>query len=107
MKNLFVTNPEAEDEFEREKEVEVEQELGNKVKKVDLRQGWGEWAGSGVDMTKYEQRREKAEQNRRAKIDELKQKRTDSRLRGVQVNTEDRDKKFVKKYMVKELPAQY
>lgn len=28
-------------------------------------------------------------------------------MKGVQLNTEDRDKKFVQKYMVKELPAQY
>lgn len=107
MKNLFVTNPDALEEFEREKEQEVEEHLGSKVKQVDVRQGWGEWAGSGVDTTKLEQRRKKAEEIRRAKIDELKKKRTDAKMQGVQVNTEDRDKKFVKKYMVKELPAQY
>lgn len=37
----------------------------------------------------------------------MKKKRQDLKMKGVQVNTEDRDKKFVKKYLVNELPAQY
>jgi len=107
MRSLFVTNPDALDDFEQEKEAEVEDHLGSSVKKADLKQGWGEWAGKGVDQTKYEQRRQKAETQRKEKIEEMKKKRLDAKMRGVQVNSEERDKKFVKKYMVKELPAQY
>lgn len=64
LKTLFVTNPEAEDEFEQEKEADVEGHLGQTVKKVDVKQGWGEWAGAGVDMSKNDAKKEKAEQAR-------------------------------------------
>ena len=37
----------------------------------------------------------------------MKKKRQDLKMKGVQINTEERDKKFVQKYLVKELPAQY
>ena len=50
MKSLFVTqSKEAMEEFEQEKENEVELQLGNSVAKPDLKQGWGEWAGAGVN----------------------------------------------------------
>ena len=41
---------------------------------------------------------------KKKKIEELKKKRFDSKLKGVQVNTEERDKKFAQKYLVKDLP---
>lgn len=53
------------------------------MKKVDVRQGWGEWAGHGVDMSKNEAKKAKLEQQRRDKIEELKKKRFDSKMRGV------------------------
>ena len=37
-------------------------------------------------------------------VEELKKKRMDSKMKGVQVNTEERDKKFAQKYWVKDLP---
>jgi len=45
LKTLFVTNPDAEEEFENEKATEIEHTLGKKVAKPDIKQGWGEWAG--------------------------------------------------------------
>lgn len=83
LKTLFVTNPEAHDEFEQEKEVEVEEQVGSSVRKVDVRQGWGEWAGHGVDMSKNDAKKAKLEQQRKDKIEELKKKRVDSKMRGV------------------------
>ena len=75
--------------------------------KTDLKQGWGEWAGAGVNQKGYEARVAKAEQIRLQKIEEIKKKRLDQKMQGVQLNTEDRDRKFVSKYMVKELPPQF
>jgi len=49
----------------------------------------------------------KAEKVRKQKIEELKKQRKDSKMRGVVVNSEDRDKKFAHKYWVKELPHPY
>lgn len=83
------------DEFEQEKEEEIEENIGGKVAKQVIKQGWGEWAGSGVDQSGYEARRKKADLLRQQKIDELKKKRTDLKMKGVQLNTEERDKKFV------------
>ena len=37
----------------------------------------------------------------------MKKKRVDNKMRGVVLNTEDRDKKFALKYLVKELPHPY
>ena len=61
LKTLFVTNPDAADDFEQEKHDEVEHDLGSKVQRQDIKQGWGEWAGSGVDTSKYDARRAKAD----------------------------------------------
>jgi U3 small nucleolar RNA-associated protein 14 len=44
---------------------------------------------------------------RREKIEELRNKRIDSKMKGVVLNTEERDKKFAHKYWVKELPHPY
>jgi U3 small nucleolar RNA-associated protein 14 len=37
----------------------------------------------------------------------MKKKRVDNKMRGVVLNTEDRDKKFALKYLVKDLPHPY
>jgi len=50
---------------------------------------------------------------RKKKIDEMKQKRADGNLRGVQINDGSgadgakRDIKFASKYLVRELPPQF
>lgn len=44
---------------------------------------------------------------KQAKIEELKKKRWDHKVKGVQVNTEERDKKFAQKYWVHSLPHPY
>jgi len=109
LKSLFVTQEEdALEEFEKEKNEEIEGTLGKSVKMPEIKKGWNEWAGDGVDNSKHELRVTKAEGVRRNKIDELKKKRLDNKLQGVQINeTEDRDKKFAQKYNVKELPHPY
>jgi len=106
LKNLFVTQDEdALEEFDREKDEEIEDLLGSKVQNVDVKQGWGEWAGDGVDNSRHELRKKRVEEMRSKKIEELKQKRQDSKMKGVQINeTEERDKKFARKYWVKEVP---
>jgi U3 small nucleolar RNA-associated protein 14 len=69
LSNLFVTHAaEAEGEFEQEKQEDIEHTLGKKVAKTEVRQGWGEWAGSGVDQSGYEARKAKVERARQAKI---------------------------------------
>jgi hypothetical protein len=76
LKNLFVTQEEdALNEFEQEKNAEIENVLGEQVKKPEIRQGWGEWAGQGVDNSRHEQRKQKAEEKRNRKIEELKKQR--------------------------------
>ena len=77
----------------------------------EVKRGWNEWAGSGVKDTRYAERVARAEKIKRDKIDELRQKRADQRLRGVVLNQGDeaggRDKKFAHKYMLKSLPHPY
>ena len=43
-------------QFEQEKENEVKDELGEKVKMPSVVRGWDSWAGDGVDETKYQQK---------------------------------------------------
>jgi len=40
-------------------------------------QGWGEWAGSGVDNTNHDTRVAKAEEARKRKIEQIKKARND------------------------------
>ena len=83
------------EEFEKEKEAKIEEELGNKVDVPKVARGWNEWAGDGVSEGRFNKRAERAEKVKKAKIEELKKKRTDSRLKGVVINSvEERDKKF-------------
>lgn len=36
-------------QFEKEKDAEINEELGNQIKIPDIKQGWNEWAGVGVN----------------------------------------------------------
>lgn len=38
--------------------------MGGQVKRPDIKQGWGEWAGEGVDNSKHELRQARAEDAR-------------------------------------------
>ena len=64
MKKLFVTEGENEvyDQFEKEKEAEIEQELGDKLPSAEVKRGWNEWAGegAGVNENKHTQRVQKS-----------------------------------------------
>jgi len=55
MKNLFVTEDEnaVMQQFEHEKEMEVEKEIGSSIKVPEIKKGWNEWAGSGVSNVKF------------------------------------------------------
>lgn len=108
-KNLFVTEDENAviEQFEREKHEEIERELGTKVKMPEVKQGWNEWAGAGVNQNLFKQKVERAERVKQQKIAELKKNRFDAKMKGVIVNSEDRDKKFAQKYWIKELPHNF
>lgn len=69
--------------------------------------GWDSWAGDGVDETKYQQKVKQLQKVKQQKIEELRKKRSDHKLKGVVLNTEERDKKFAHKYWLKELPHPY
>ena len=76
LKSLFVTQDEdALEEFEKQKEEDVEGNVGKKIPTVVVKQGWNEWAGEGVDTSRLERRKAKAEEVRAKKIEALKQKR--------------------------------
>ena len=81
---MFVTQEDDEiEEFEKDKEQEVEGVVGSKVEKKTVLQGWGSWAGDGVDNSHYERKQKKMDEIRRRKIDELKSKRQDAKMKGV------------------------
>ena len=55
IKSLFVTQVEdAYDEFENEKDAQVEGQIGKSVQRTTIKQGWGSWAGDGVDNSRTE-----------------------------------------------------
>lgn len=55
LKSLFVTQAEdAYDEFEKEKDEQIEKKIGSKFVKTTIKQGWGTWAGDGVDTAKLD-----------------------------------------------------
>jgi hypothetical protein len=95
------------DQFEKDKNDEIEKELGTQVNVTEVKKGWNEWTGIGVNMQKHNMRVERAERVKQQKIAELKKNRRDSKMRGVVVNTEDRDKKFAQRYLIKELPHNF
>lgn len=109
LKNLFVTEDEnaVMEQFEHEKHKELENELGAQVKVPEVKRGWNEWAGDGVDNRKHDEKVARAQAIKNKRIQELKQKRADFKMKGIIVNTEERDKKFAHKYWVKELPHPY
>ena len=82
------------EEFEKEKDEQIEDELGNKVKAPIVQRGWNEWAGDGVSEKGLEKRQARVNDFKQKKIEELKKQRADSKLKGVVLNVEDRDKKF-------------
>jgi len=106
MRKLFVGEDDNEviNQFENEKMREVDEDLGKEVPKQEIKRGWNEWAGSGVNEDKHVKKVERSENIRKQRIEDLKKQRADNKLRGVVLNTEDRDKKFASKYWVKDLP---
>lgn len=104
LRDLFITPQDEEqamEDFEREKDEQIEDVLGNKVKVPIVQRGWNEWAGNGVNEKSHENRLAKVNDMKKKKIDELKKQRADSKMKGVVLNMEDRDKKFAQKYLVK------
>lgn len=76
LQNIFVTDAAgAAEEFEADKNRDIEEQLDKKVQRPDIKQGWGDWAGAGVDESKLQAKRDKAEQARQAKIAQLKKER--------------------------------
>lgn len=73
----------------------------------EVKKGWNEWAGEGVSDKRHQEKVNKAEAIKRKRIEDLKKQRSDHRMKGVVVNSEDRDKKFAHKYLIKELPHNY
>lgn len=57
--------------------------------------GWNEWAGDGISEVNFKKRSDRVELLKKMKIEELKKKRADAKLKGVILNSvEERDKKF-------------
>lgn len=111
MKKLFVTEDDNDvyEQFEKEKEAEIEEDLGDTIPKAEVKRGWNEWAGqgAGINEKRHTDKVKKTQEVRKAKIEEMRKKRSDFRMKGVVLNTEERDKKFAQKFLVKELPHQY
>jgi hypothetical protein len=111
MKKLFVTEDDnaVYDQFEAEKQAEIEGDLKDRMPAIEVKRGWNEWAGAGegINENRHKQKQAKAEEIRKNKIEEMKKKRADNKMKGVVLNTEERDKKFALKYLVKELPHPY
>lgn len=95
-------------QYEKDKNTEIEKELGTQIKVPEVKKGWNEWAGAGgLNDAKHQLRVERAEKIKQQRITELKKTRMDSKMKGVVVNLEDRDKKFAQKYLINELPYNY
>jgi U3 small nucleolar RNA-associated protein 14 len=63
LRNLFITQDEQEaiEEFEKEKDEQVENELGKKVEVPKVARGWNEWAGDGVNEGQFKKRADRIE----------------------------------------------
>ena len=48
------------EQFEKEKENDIEGQLGEKVKMTEVKKGWNAWAGDGVNETKFNEQVAKA-----------------------------------------------
>lgn len=55
LRHLFVTEDEnvVMEQFEREKAAEVEKELGDNIKMPEVKKGWNEWAGDGINNQRH------------------------------------------------------
>ena len=70
LKSLFVTQmDEAYEEFEQEKDREVVDQIGKSVQRTTVKQGWGSWAGDGIDNSKQEAQQKKFDNLRQKKIE--------------------------------------
>ena len=72
MKKLFVTEDDNEvyDQFEAEKQNEIENDLKGKIPAIEVKRGWNEWAGSGggINEDRHKQKMERAEKIRKERI---------------------------------------
>ena len=62
LRNLFITpqeEDEALEEFEKEKDRQIESDLGTKVQVPVVKRGWNEWAGEGVSEKGFDNRLER------------------------------------------------
>lgn len=89
LKSLFVSQDEniVLKQFEAEKIDKIEAELGEKIALPDIKRGWNEWAGEGVQDNGFQMKIARAEQFKQNKIKEMKEKRADNRLKGVVLNS--------------------
>lgn len=55
LKNLFITQDEQEaiEDFEKKKDQQVENELGKQVAAPKVARGWNDWAGDGINESKF------------------------------------------------------
>ena len=42
------------EEFEQEKDEQIENQIGKSVQRTTIKQGWGTWAGDGVDSSRLD-----------------------------------------------------
>ena len=70
LKSLFVTHADdAVEEFEQEKDQEVATQIGKSVQRTTIKQGWGSWAGDGVDNSRQEAQQKRLDSIRQKKIE--------------------------------------
>ena len=53
------------DQFEKEKEAEIEGELGQQVKAPEVKKGWNSWTGEGISDIKFEEKVSRADKLKR------------------------------------------
>lgn len=93
------------EEFMKEKYEDYEKELPENDNMQD-KKGWGSWTGYGVQEQQRDiQRKQKLQQEKEKKIEEIKARRKDGKLDNVIVNP--KRVKAIKKYLVEKLPHGY
>lgn len=97
---FFKTPDDLQAEFEAEKQAEVEKE----VPQDKVLKGWGSWTGVGVKDDTLE-RQKKLDDQRRKKIEELKQGRKDYKLNRIMIN--EKRLANTKQFMIDKLPFGY
>jgi len=79
MKKLFVTEDDNDvyEQFEKEKEAEIEEDLGDTIPKAEVKRGWNEWAGqgAGINEKRHTDKVKKTQEVRKAKIEEMRKKK--------------------------------